>query len=211
VTTGTPPNLQNVGQLIANEIGQAKALGGQDEKWSAAIDRLLKQAVTFFKTILSPIFTDAAAAKATLISSDVAASTTDPSALGTGPGRRFFFLQAFIPFLKKQFTKQSIITTMGSAASIPNGISATFLEDILAVGKGPATNNPGTTALSAIEAIKSDPTSQTSWTGYLLISTADNYILTANSTVDDNKPASISIDGQAYDFSKQQEDPTNVW
>jgi hypothetical protein len=211
VTTGTPPSLQSVGQLTANEIGQAKALGGQDEKWSAAIDRLSKQAVTFFKTILSPIFPDAAAAKAVLISGDVAASATDPSALDTGPGKRFFFLQAFIPFLKKQLTKQSIITTMGSAASIPNDISATLLEDILVVGKDPATNNPGTTALSAIEAIKNDPTSQTSWTGYLLISTTDNYILSANSTVDDNKPASISIDGQDYDFSKQQEDPTNVW
>jgi hypothetical protein len=102
------------------------------------------------------------------------------------------------------------VSTVTSAASITNPITVTLLQDILRINQDISTNNPGIRALDAIEVIKNDPSSQTSWSGHLVISTTDKYTLYANSTVEDNRPASVSIGGKEYEFSNLQEDSTNV-
>jgi hypothetical protein len=207
---GDSPIVQSVGQLTSAEIGQAKAIATTYSKWSAALDRLSKQALTFFTNTLAAIFSNKDEAKAALVSGDVIVSG-DPDVPPTPPTKRLYFLQGFIPFLQSQLSNQSIIATMSSAASIDSSITATLLQDILKVGQDSAPGSQGTPARDVLESIKDDPSSQTSWNGYLVISTTDKYTIYANSTVDDNKPASISINGVVYDFSNQQDDPTNVW
>lgn len=208
--TGDSPTVQSVGQLTTTEIGQAKAVAPANSKWLAAIDRLSKQALTFFNTVLGPIFRNKEDAKTALVSGDITTSDV-PDTLPTPPAKRLFFLQSFIPFLQSQLSTQSIVATMSSASSIESSITAILLQDILRIDQNASTGDAGTSALNTIEAIKNDPTSQTSWSGYLVINTTDKYTLYAKSTVDDNKPAAISINGIEYDFSNQQEDPTNVW
>jgi ABC toxin-like protein/neuraminidase-like protein len=204
---GESPTLQTTGQLTTDEVGQAKAVSS-NPKWSAALSRLSKQAATFFNTTLAPIFPNKAEAMSQLVSGDVLASTSSDNP-GTAPTKRLYFLQSFIPFLQSQLSTQSIVSTMASAASIGNPIVTALLQDILVL---PSTAGAaGKSALQAIEAIKSDPSSQTSWNGYLVVSTTDKYTFYANSVKDDNQPASISLNGVTYEFSQQQEDPTNVW
>lgn len=207
---GDSPLFQSTGQLTEAETGQAKAVAPSNLKWIAAIDRLSKQATTFFNTILLPIFPNKDEARSKLVCGDVTSSTSADNP-PTPPTKRFYFLQNFIPFLQSQLSAQSVISTMASAASISNTITATLLQEVLRIDENVTTNDPGTRALDAIEAIKNDPSSETSWNGHLVINTTDKYVFYANSTVDDNKPGPIKIDGQEYDFSKQQEDPSNVW
>ncbi|KAH7378543.1 hypothetical protein BKA64DRAFT_244791 [Cadophora sp. MPI-SDFR-AT-0126] len=204
---GTSPTLQTTGQLTLEEVGQAKAVSS-NPKWTQAIDRLSKQAATFFKATLGPIFPNAQDAMSQLVSGDVVASTS-PDNVPTAPKKRFYFLQYFIQFLQSQLSTQSIVSTMASATSLSNPIVTALLRDILVLQTTGTAS--GTSALKAIEAIKGDVSSQTSWNGYLVLSTTDKYTFYANSVSDDNQSAAISINGVEYAFSKQQDDPSNVW
>lgn len=207
---GDSPSVQSIGQLTAAEVGQAKAVAPANTKWVAAIDRLFKQALTFFNTVLSPIFTDKDEAKSVLASGDIVASE-DPDTPPTPPAKRLFFLQNFIPFLRKQLSTQSIVAAMSSASSIDNTIVAVLIQDVLKIDADIANGVAGTRALDAVESIRNDPSSTTSWNGHLFVNTTDKYTFYAKSVVDDSKPASITIDGVDYEFANQQEDPTNVW
>jgi hypothetical protein len=205
--TGDSSTLQSTGQLTGEEVGQAKSVS-TSPKWATAVDRLSKQAGSFFTTVLGPIFANKDEARSQLVSGDVLASLA-PDSNPTAPKKRLYFLQNFIPFLQTQLSTQSIVATLASAASLTNPITAALLQENLVLRR--SADDPGTRARDVIEAIKNDPSSQSSWSGYLVISTTDKYTLYANSVVDDNQPASITINDRAYDFSEQLEDPTNIW
>jgi hypothetical protein len=205
--TGDNPTLQSTGQLTNEEVGQAKGVS-TSPKWAAAVDRLSKQTGSFFTTVLCAIFANKDEARSQLVSSDIHASLA-PDSNSTAPKKRLYFLQNFIPFLWSQLSTQSIVATMASAASLTDPITAALLQENLVLRR--SADDLGTRARDVIWSTKNVPSSQSSWSGYLVISTTNKYMLYAKSVVDDTQPAPITINGQVYNFSEQLEDPTNIW
>jgi len=212
---GDKPRVQSVGQLTEDEILQAKKLAAagspSESKWVAAIDRLSKQAMTFLKNYLGGIFDDMTAAGAALTGGDE--PSTDPAdpSKGTAATKRLYFLGSFIPFLKKQLSVQTAVAAMAGPSSLPNDITATLLEDFLVVDGNADAGRPATKGLDAVLAIKNDNVSSDGWRGHLMVSSTQRYTFLANSIKDDDQPAAMLIDGQEYAFTKQQDDPTDVW
>ncbi|KAK0641913.1 hypothetical protein B0T16DRAFT_380998 [Cercophora newfieldiana] len=139
--------------------------------------------------------------------------STDPAdpSKGTAAAKRLYFLTSFIPFLKKKLSVETAVTAMAGASSLQNDITATLLEDFIIVDKFSDGGRPAVRGLDAVLAIKDDQVSSSGWRGRLLVSNTQRYTFLANSVHDSDAPSAILIDGQEYAFTKQQEDPTDVW
>src|SRR5262249_3010345 len=101
----TPPtgSLQVTGILTDAEIPTAKALS-PDPEWAKAIDCAGKQPSVFFNDALFGIFaSDIAEAQKTLLAGDVT-DANDPQY--TAPGKRFYFVRKFLPFLREQLAQR---------------------------------------------------------------------------------------------------------
>lgn len=203
-----PPaaTIQVTGIFTEVEKAQAKTLSSHPD-WAKALDRVGKQALNVFQDVLSGIFLDGDAAKAVLLAGDVNLPTNpqDPTAtdLNTAPAKRFYFLQHFMPFLRKRLTHRFIVTTMSGAASLASEATDTLLSNILVVGTSPQS------AITVLENIATEENGNTSnWKGYLIPPEDDAYTFIA---IGDNQPAPILLAGQSFPFKYQQEDPSNVW
>ena len=195
----TPPtgSLQLTGILTDTEVPSAKALS-PDPEWGKAIDCAGKQPSVFFSNALFGIFSaDIAEAQQTLLAGDV----TDPGDQKyTAPGKRFYFLQKFLPFLREQLAQPLVIDTLSGAAGLATDITNLLLSEILQVG------TPAQPAMTALEHIKDQPaTTPGGWTGYLIPPANAAYIFVINS---DAQPADLLIGGQQFSVS-HEDDPAN--
>ncbi|RKK83342.1 hypothetical protein BFJ68_g15698 [Fusarium oxysporum] len=206
----TPPSaaVQMTGILSDEEVAAAKALAAAP-KWSEAIDRLMRKPVTWLNDTLFGIFPDVEEAKAVLLAGDVLPVTpapteeepvpvTDP---GTAPGKRLYFLTAFLPFLRETLSNKLVADVMTSVSSLSLELTQLLLTDILKSGD--------ISALKALRNLRPPPSSPTaSWKGYLIPNSTDTF--TFFSTADD-EPLPILLDGAVVAFPTPLEDPTNVW
>lgn len=198
------------GNLTVVETSTAKALS-TDSGWSAAIDRAAKQSVNLVKSLLSDVFAGAIdAAVAAFTAGDVAATppptATDVGDPGSAPGKRLYFLAAFLPYLRSQLAETLIISTMSAVGGISSpDITRALLVDILNVG----TTSAPESLLNALKDIQKTPASTSSaWTGYVVPPSSDNYTFIG---IGDAAPSPLQIDGILVPFKYQQEDPSNVW
>jgi hypothetical protein len=218
-TSVATASIQVTGILTDDEKTLAKTLS-KDSTWSKAIDRVGKKALQFFNDTVIGIFpTDKEDGKKTTIQEDaqkkllagdanVQPNPADPDAGAdnTAPGKRYYFIQYFLPFLRQRLVHQLIVNTMSGAAGLPADITDVLLSDVLVVGQS---DQP---AIKELEQIHQKPASSGStWKGYLIPSVDDAYTFVANSLVDETAPPNIVIDGQSIPFTVQQEDPSDVW
>ena len=204
-----PPNatLQVTGILSDDEKIQADELCSE-QSWKEAIERVGKQVTNFFNDALSSIFPDLAEATSNLFQSDVSipVDLLDPNLPdpNTAPAKRFYFLKYFLPFLRQQLDRRFIITTLSSAVGLSSDVTDPLLTDILIAG-------PNQFVFDALVQLKEVSTGSSggSWKGYLIPPADGIYSFTV---IRDSQPATpLMIDGQAYPFNIQQEEPANVW
>jgi hypothetical protein len=204
----TPPHatIQAQGILTEAERSQAKALSSHPN-WAKAIDRVGKQALNFFNDVLFGVFPSQDEAKEKLLAGDISVQVDQPAPPqpdpNTAPMKRLYFLQHFLPFLRRRLAQRLIVDMMSNAAGLPGDVTQALLADILVAG------SPAQSAMSALEKIKEKPAgSGSGWKGYLIPSVEAEYTFVA---VSDTQPAPLLIDGQAIPFPHQQEDPSDVW
>ncbi len=203
-----PPQatIQVTGILTDAEQEQAKALSSHPE-WAKAFERVAKQAENFFNDVLFGIFPDMELAKSELLAGDVNLPSEEQDSstpvLNTAVQKRFFFLQHFILFLRKQLSHRFIVDTLSGVASLPTDVTDLLLTEVLVVGE------PLQSAISALQKIKETPAENpSSWQGYLIPAVDDSYTFLA---IGDTQPTPLMLDGLSVPFSYQQEDPSNVW
>lgn len=195
----TPPNagLQVTGILTEEEKTQAKALSS-DPNWAKAIDRVSKQPQNIFNDILFGIFPNPTEVKEKLLAGDIL-----PPDGNTALDKRFYFLNNFLPFLRKHLAHRLIVDTLASAMSLPTDVTDVLLSNLLTVG----TSNQS--AISVLEQIKVQSIANGSnWKGYLIPPTNEAYAFVATS---ETQPLPLMLDGELIPFKYQQEDPSNVW
>jgi len=198
----TPPtaSIQVTGILTDTETTQAK-VASNHSLWPKAIDRVGKQAKNVLNDALFGIFSDMMDAQKVLLVGDLA-NPDNP----TAPDKRLYFLENFLPFLRKRLSQRLIVDTLSGAAGLPSDVTNVLLSDILLVG------TTAQHAMTALEDIKNKPSgAPNGWTGFLIPSADGAYSFVADSLKDDNQPSPIVIDGQSIPFTIQQEDPSNVW
>lgn len=203
-----PPQatIQVTGILTDEERTQAKGLSA-DAAWTHAIDRVGKQAGRVLDDVLFAVFPDRAAAGAVLLAGDVLVpperlvpTRADPN---TAPAKRLYFLQQFLPFLRRWLAHRLIVETLSGSAGMPTEVTDILLSDVLTVAGG------ATPAITALEAIRAQASgSATSWKGYLIPPIDGSYTFTA---VGDAQPAALLLDGLQVALPHQQEDPNNRW
>jgi hypothetical protein len=206
-----PPSatIQVTGILTETEKTQAKILSN-DPGWTKAIDRVGKQALQIFNDKLFGIFPNADKAKEKLLAGDinVAPDPQNPSATddNTAPGKRFYFLQYFMPFLRRRLAHQFIVVNLAGAVSLANDVTDVLLSDVLLIGAAKQL------AIDALEQIHQQPAaSGPDWKGYLIPTVDDSYTFVAKSLVGEAAPPDLVIDGDSKKFIYQQEDPSNLW
>jgi peptidoglycan hydrolase-like protein with peptidoglycan-binding domain len=197
----TPPSagLQVTGILTSEEQTQAKALSS-DPAWAKAIDRVSKQPKNIFNDALLGVFPekDRDAAKNVLLAGDVL-----PTDGNTPLDKRFYFLQHFLPFLRRQLAHRFIIDTLAGATSLSTEVTDALLTDLLTIGTA---KQP---AIGVLEGVKAQSVSSTgAWKGYLIPPTDDAFTFVAKS---ETEPPPLLLDGEPMPFKYQQEDPSNIW
>ena len=191
---------QMIGVLSSADVAAAKALSA-DPGWTAAIDRLGKQPRRLFDDALFGLFPagdpKADAARAILLSEDVLAGDT-----ATPPQKRLTFLSRLLPFLRERLARTLVVGTLASAVGLGSETTEALLSEVLTT----ATGEP---LLTPLLALRSAPTgAATAWNGYLVPNGSDPVAFVA---IADRAPAPIVVDGVAYPFLYQQEDPSNVF
>ena len=218
---GDNSKLQISGQLTPDAAAKLRALTS-NAKWAQSIGRLAKQALSFFNTTLIDVFTNVDEAKGALLVGDVIPDTTSSSSSDgssggssdgpqpTAPSKRFYFLQNFMPFLRRKLAEQLINDTMSSVSSLPIDVTSVLLSSVLIVKD--SSTNAQQSALAALGKIhQAPPEPLNAWTGYLVVSTTDTYTFSCLSVKDDDQPPDMILDNQRISFNTQQPDPTNVW
>lgn len=202
-------SIQVTGILTDAEKTLAKTLSN-DTDWATAIDRVGKKALQFFNDKLLGIFPNTTEAMTALLAGDikVPADPDKPAATGanTGLGKRYYFLEFFLPFMRQRLAHRLIVSNLSGAAGLAIDVTDVLLTDVLLVDPS------GKHAIAALEQIHQKPvTSGDDWKGYLIPSVDDMYTFVAKSLVKDAQPPDLVIDGRSIPFKVQQEDPTNVW
>jgi hypothetical protein len=203
-----PPSaaIQVTGILTDTEITLAKTLSALPD-WAKAIDRIGKQARHFFNDVLFGIFTNTDDAIKNLLAGDVNLPP-DPNNPGaadanTGPAKRFYFLQNFLPLLRGRLAHKLVVDTLSGAVGLANDVTDVLLSEILVAGQS---KDP---AIDVIEKIHQQPAGTASgWKGDLIPLAADSYTFIA---VSDSQPMALLLDGASLPFLHQQDDPSNVW
>ena len=196
-----------VGILTAEELAAAKALVPNTD-WAAALERVKKQAVSFFRIIISSVFPDQEGAMSELLAGDVLVPddqvTPDQPNPNTPPKKRSYFLQSFLKYLRDQLYDQLVVNTMTGKAGISSPEATTLLLKDLLVGDG------GETALNILKGVRSIGLSQPAgtWTGYLIPPANGSYSFVGYGAT---RPNPVQIDSLSVPFPKQQEDPNDVW
>lgn len=214
-----PKGVLNVtGLLTDSEKAAAKKLADVDE-WSKAIDRIGKQAGHFFDNYLFGVFPNDADAKAILLAGDIlppassppapsTPSTTSPPAPtvdnSTSAGKRIRFLEGFMPFLRKILTERLVLDSISGPASISSPeIARILLSQVIKVSEPPVP------AMEALTILPSDAT-VTSFSGYLVPTETDSFVFSTKGGFI-TKPPDLVLDGNSIPFTRQQDDPNDVW
>jgi hypothetical protein len=223
MTSVASASVTSTGILTTDEVSAAKALvsGANAAAWGQAIDRLLKQTVTWFQNTLAGVFSDPNGAMAVLLAGDVPASTpalpdpSDPTVPppapdpGTAPGKMLYFLTNFMPFLRATLEQQLVTDTMTSVSGLSTDLTQLLLNNILMV-ESSAGNANKISAMSALMGLLNEPpqTPTTGWTGYLVAPSTDSYTFIAGG---DTQPASILLNSASIPFPHEQTDPVHQW
>ncbi len=191
---------QMIGVLSSTDVARAKALSA-DPGWTAAIDRLGKQPRRLFDDALFGLFPagdpKADAARAILLSEDVLVGDTP-----TPPQKRLTFLSRLLPFLRERLARTLVVGTLASAVGLGSETTEALLSEVLTT----ATGEP---LLAPLLALRNAPTGvATAWSGYLVPNGRDPVAFVV---IADRAPTPIVVDGVAYPFLHQQEDPSNVF
>jgi hypothetical protein len=195
-------SIQVTGILTDAETARAKALSA-NAGWSAALDRVAKQRFNVFNDYLAAYFTPAQLpdAQNNLLAGDVAATTADR---GTAPGKRLYFLKAFLPQLRLYLDRQLIVATVAGTVGLGKDVTDLLLGKVITAGTGAGKQS----ALALLQSIHDEPAGGAGWTGYLIPPTDDAYVFTA---IGDTAPPPLVLDGNNVPFTVQQADPNNVW
>ena len=198
--------IQITGILTDAEITLAKTLSALP-KWAEAIDRAGKQARHFFNDVIFGIFPDAADAVKNLLAGDVnvAPDPNNPSATdaNTAPKKRLYFLQGFLPFLRKRLAHKLVVDTLSGAVGLANDVVDLLLSEILVAGPS---KDP---AIDVLEKLQQQPAgAPTGFKGELIPPTNDFYTFVA---ISDSQPPPLILNGVSIPFPNQQDDPNNVW
>jgi hypothetical protein len=130
-----PAFIQVTGILTDDERTEAKALSNHSD-WPKAIDRVGKQPLhVVFNDILFGIFASKTAAAQTILLAGDYNNPTDPQDIkNTAPGKRYYFLQNFMPFLRERLYQRLIVDTMSGAAGLASDVTKLLLSEVLVAG-----------------------------------------------------------------------------
>ncbi|KAK3386446.1 hypothetical protein B0H63DRAFT_540294 [Podospora didyma] len=187
----TPPSAQLTvtGILTEDEAEETRNLS-PSTSWRAAIDRVKKQATTFYnQTIAIMLPPDGAA---TMLQGD---SATTPVIKG------LFLLRYFMPVLRSQLATKLAQSTVSDAM----GLGLTLTAYLLTVVR----SSSGKTALEELLALRSSRTSTSSvWNGFIIPPATTDFTFTVTS---DEQPAAMMIGSKIVSFPHQSDDPSNLW
>jgi|CXWL01.1.fsa_nt_gi hypothetical protein len=209
-TAGT---IQITGILTDTEVNDFKGLS-TDSNWNPALARIEKQQAKLFKEVFSGVFADEktktvaekAAIEIIIKSGDVsvpiatiADGDPDPN---TAPKKRVAFLEIFLPYLRQQLTHRFVIDILAGFAELESKETDQLVSKTLKLG------TPAAPIYDIFEKIKdSAKPVETNWSGYLIPSTNANFTFVVK---DSDTAPSVSIDGVALNFTRQ-DDPDNEW
>ncbi|KAH6856078.1 hypothetical protein B0I37DRAFT_425036 [Chaetomium sp. MPI-CAGE-AT-0009] len=192
-TTATPPTAQLAvtGILTAAEYESTLALSAHPQ-WPKALERIKKQAVTFYNQNLASIFPPDGAE--TLLQGDT------PDTVVT---KGLYFLRYYLPFLRSRLATLLVQTTVSDSVGLDLKLASYLLVSV--------TSNSGKKALDELLALKpsSGRPSQPGWKGFLIPPSIDAF--TFQVTSDDADPPPIVLAGKRVPFPHQSEDPSNIW
>jgi len=181
----TNNNVQVTGILTTKEQTICKSLF-PNPGWEAAFDIIRDQAVYIFDDLLADIFVkDIAGATAILLDGDV----KDPNVADkdTAPAKREYFLEKFLPYLRKKLTEKFLIDTLSGATGLDSSAADILMRDIL---EGISTKK----IMEIFKDAKMPPTSPKGWKGYLIPAAEESYELAVNEKT--TAPSfSLQIDG----------------
>jgi hypothetical protein len=195
------------GILTTAETAAAKALFSTNADWSAAIDRLNLQPLEFFNDVLYGIIT-LPADKATILQGDfnIPDSQQDPNNIipDTAPVKLFCFMSAYMPFLRERLMHIFIVDTLSTQTGLDQDVTDMLISNILVSG------SPSKPIVEVFKNINNayQPAAGV-WNGYLIPTSTDVYTF-AITVQTDTLNASVSVNGQALNFT-QQADPNNVY
>jgi Tc toxin complex TcA C-terminal TcB-binding domain/Neuraminidase-like domain/Salmonella virulence plasmid 28.1kDa A protein len=199
----TPPTagLQVTGILTEAEKAQAQALSS-DPGWKKALDRIGKQPQAIFNDALLGIFhaDKRDEAKAKLLGGDILPA--EDSTVNTPLEKQFYFLQQFMPFLRRQLAHRFIVDTLAGSTGLATDVTNALLTDLLKIG---VTKQP---AIAVLEGIKARPVGNTGvWDGYLIPSADGDYVFAIVNDSETDAPPPLIIDDRSIAFSSPpQED-----
>lgn len=191
--TATPPTAQLTvtGILTASESEFTLALSAHSQ-WLKAVERIKKQAVTFYSQNLASIFPPNGAE--TLLKGDAPDTVTT---------KGLYFLQYYLPFLRSRLATLLVQTTVSDSVGLDLKLASYLLVSV--------TSNSGKKALDELLALKpsSSSSSQSGWKGFLIPPSIDTF--TFQITSDDADSPAILLAGKPVPFPQQSEDPSNIW
>ena len=189
--TATPPTAQLTVTGILTETEYLATLGlSAHPQWPKAVERIKKQAVTFYSQNLASIFP--ADGADTLLQGD-----TPDTTLKKG----LYFLQYYLPFLRSRLATLLVQTTVADSV----GLDLKLVSYLLVM----VTSSSGKKALDELLALKSSSSSsQGGWKGFLIPPSIDAFTFQITS---DDAPAPIVLAGKLVAFPHQSEDPSNIW
>jgi hypothetical protein len=190
--TAKPPTatLTVTGLLTDIEAAALKALSSHP-LWPSAVDRIQKQAVTFYNQYLASIFP--ANGQATLLAGD---TPDTPATKGV------YFLQYFMPWLRAKLSVTMVQQTISGNLGLDQ-TTTSYLLTIVEASTGDTVLN----VLLGLQNAQPQPGSS-NWSGYLIPTSTDKFQFW---TTSDTQPPALTINGIPCPFPHQSEDPSNIW
>lgn len=198
-TTG----IQVTGILSAAETAAANAASA-DPSWAAAIGDISLLAPQFFDDVLAGIVTDPSIQQQLLAPDVIPASaiqtSTDPN---TAPGKRLAFLEAFVPFLRRNLSQQLVVDRLALMFALDGDVAQALLTNVLVSG------NPVQPALETLLALADLPSvTPAILSGYLVAPASDRFTLTVASA---NAPTGVMFAGQPLNFPTSSPGTSPTW
>jgi len=191
--TATPPAAQLIvtGILTTAEYESTLALSAHPQ-WPRAVERIKKQAATFYSQNLASIFPPDGAQ--TLLQGD----THD-----TATTKGLYLLRYYLPSLRSRLATLLVQTTVSDSVGLDLKLASYLLVSV--------TSDSGKNALDELLALKpsSGSSSPSGWEGFLIPPSIDAF--TFQITSDDADPPPILLAGKHVSFPHQSEDPSNIW
>jgi hypothetical protein len=187
----TPPTalLIVTGIMSEKEANDIKALSAHP-LWAPAVDRVLKQATTFYSQTLAKMLP--------ADGSSVMLKTDTPD---TPAEKGLYFMKYFIPTIQAALAKQLVQSTVSDVIGLAPVLTSYLLSWIR--------SSDGNTAMDDLLALKTVGLfSPSGWSGYLIPPSTDAFNFTVTS---DTQPAPMTINGIPVSFPNQSDDPSNLW